>query len=296
MKLAYDTFEQLEFGDGCYINLTLAKNNELSNPHWHREAEIIMPIEGSYQVNVNGIEYSPNAYDLLFISPGELHGILIPSEGCHMVLQFSYSLINNLKDFNLLISILQSIKLITREADPDIHQEILNLMLDIKKEHAEGNEFLNALMYADLLRIYVLIARKYSKISVRFPKMPQTKQQEYMLKFTTIFTYINNNYTEDISQESIAKLAGFSKFHFSRLFKQWTNMSLNEYINLKRIAEAEVLLLNQNLSITEVSLQSGFNCLSSFNRAFKLSKNCNPTEFKKLYCFHYSNNDSPKTK
>jgi AraC-like DNA-binding protein len=218
--------------------------------------------------------------------------MLIPSEGCHMVLQFNYSLINNIKDFNLFISILQSIKLITRESDPDIHPEILNLMLDIKDEHSDGNKFLNAVLYADLLRIYVLIARKYSKISDCFPKMPQTKHQEYLLKFATIFAYINNNYTEDISQESIAKLAGFSKFHFSRLFKQWTNMSLNEYINLKRIAEAEVLLLNQNLSITEVSLQSGFNSLSTFNRAFKMSKNCNPTEFKKLYSSHISTNGS----
>lgn len=54
MKLTSDSFEHLEFGDGCYINVSLSENTEMFSPHWHTEAEIIMPTEGSYLVNING--------------------------------------------------------------------------------------------------------------------------------------------------------------------------------------------------------------------------------------------------
>ncbi|WMJ87255.1 AraC family transcriptional regulator [Anaerocolumna sp. MB42-C2] len=283
MILTNASFENLEFEDGCYINVSLAENTEAFPSHWHKETEIILPLEGNYLVHINGVPYHLGASGILFISPGELHEMPKPMEGSHMILQFNFSLINNLKDFNFFSSIFQTIKLITKDNDPDIHKEILYLMLEIREEYISGTDFKNAIMYSKLLQIYVLIARKYTKMSNHFPDITTNKHQEYMAKFTQIFSYINDHYTEDLTLESIAQMAGFSKFHFSRLFKQLTNMSINDYVNLKRITEAEVLLLNPNLSITEVSMQAGFNCLSTFNRAFKEAKKCTPTEFKKLY-------------
>lgn len=286
MKLTNDACEQLTFDDGCYINVSIGNNSEIFHPHWHTEVEIIFPMEGKYFVKVNNTPYPLNKNDILFISPGELHEMTTPLEGSRMVLQFNFSLINNLKDFNFFSSIFQSIKVITSDTDPDIHDEILELMFAIRDEYDVENDFKNAIMYSKLLQIYVLIARKYTKMSNHFPDIAHNKHQEYIAKFTQIFTYINENYAEDITLELIADRAGFSKFHFSRLFKQLTNMSLNDYVNSRRISEAEVLLLNPNLSITEVSLQSGFNCLSTFNRVFKLAKGCSPTEFINLYNSH----------
>ena len=288
MNLPRSTYEQLNFGDGSYINISTADNTDVFHAHWHTEAEIILILEGSYLVTINGIPYHLHAKDILFIAPGELHEMTEQSEGSHMVMQYNYSLINNLNDFRLYIAILQSVKYISAETAPDIHSEIFELLLQIKDEHASKADFGNALTYSCLLRIYVLLARKYTKLTSRFPDITLNKNQEYILKFSQIFTYINNNYTEDIGLEEISSLAGFSKFHFSRLFKQFTNMSLNDYINHKRISEAEVLLTNPNLSITEVSLQSGFNCLSTFNRVFKSVKDCTPSEFKELYNSHHS--------
>lgn len=286
MELYNGSYENLEFEEGCYINISLAKNEETFPLHWHTAAEIIMPTEGTYSVNVNGIPFYLQTNDILFVSIGELHEMTRPSKGSRMILQFDFSLINNLKDFNSSISILQSIKLISKDTDPDIHNQIIALMADIRNEHASKNEFKNAIMYSKLLQIYVLIARKYMNMSNIFPDITLSKQQEYIAKFTQIFSYINNNFTDDLTLDTLADHAGFSKFHFSRLFKQFTNKTLYDYINQKRISEAEMLLINPNLSITEVSLQSGFNSLSTFNRVFKSYKNCTPTEFKNLYNSH----------
>ncbi|MDF2542995.1 MAG: hypothetical protein K0S47_2713 [Herbinix sp.] len=285
MKITDNAFEQLEFGDG-YINVSIGKNIEVYPSHWHTEAEIIIPLEGSYSVKINNHLYHLKTNDILFITPGELHEMATPSDGLRMVLQFNFSLIHNLKDFNLFNSFFQSIKVITSLKDSDTHEKMLYLLMDIKKEYEANNSFKNAAIYSKLLQIYVIIARKYTKLSNKFPDTTINKHQEYLAKFTQVFSYINNNFTEHITLEEIADRAGFSKFHFSRLFQQLTNMSLNEYINVKRIAEAEVLLLNPNLTITDVSIQSGFRSISTFNRAFRLAKKCSPSEFKTLYNAH----------
>ena len=97
-----------------------------------------------------------------------------------------------------------------------------------------------------------------------------------------VCNYITDHCTENVTVEQLADLAGFSKFHFARLFKQFSNMSCYEYLTQKRIAHAEKLLIEPNLSITEVAMRSGFNSLSTFNRIFKAAKNCTPSEYKNL--------------
>ena len=104
-----------------------------------------------------------------------------------------------------------------------------------------------------------------------------------MEKFMYICEYISEHCTEDLSLDDVANLAGFSKYHFSRLFKQFTNVSFYKYLNQKRIALAEKQLSDINNSITDVAINSGFSSMSSFIRMFKQIKNCTPTEFRNLH-------------
>lgn len=78
-------------------------------------------------------------------------------------------------------------------------------------------------------------------------------------------------------------LSSFSKFYFSRLFKQFTNVSFYKYVNQKRIEKAAKMLTEPNISITNVALSCGFESLSSFIRMFKIVKGCTPTEFRNMY-------------
>jgi AraC-like DNA-binding protein len=98
-----------------------------------------------------------------------------------------------------------------------------------------------------------------------------------------ICDYISDHCTEPLTLDMAADLSGFSKYHFTRLFKQFTNVSFYKYLNLKRIAKAEQLLINPDLSITDVALSSGFSSLSAFIRMFKIIKGCTPSEFRSIY-------------
>ena len=106
--------------------------------------------------------------------------------------------------------------------------------------------------------------------------------KEYVAKFSNLLEYIDTHYTEDLTLEDMADVIGFSKYHFSRLFKQYTNYTFCDYLKHRRIQAAEILLEKPEYSITEVALQAGFPSISTFNRIFKEYKNCTPTEYRNM--------------
>ncbi len=71
------------------------------------------------------------------------------------------------------------------------------------------------------------------------------KQQEYIEAVLSVCRYINVHYMENLSLEEVAAVSGFSKFHFTRIFKQYMNMTFYEYLNSKRVKRAEELLYDK---------------------------------------------------
>lgn len=84
------------------------------------------------------------------------------------------------------------------------------------------------------------------------------EEKEYMENIMSACNYINQHYNEQLSLENIAEISGFSKFHFTRIFKQCMGMTFYEYLNQKRISKAEELLSTTSQSITEIAMNSGF--------------------------------------
>lgn len=286
MNLMNGAFEQLVFDQESYINISISNNEETFPLHWHPACEIIMPIEGTCTVTVNNHLFMLKTFDILFIAIGELHEMPAPTSGKRLIIQFDFSLISSLKDFSASISRLRSVRLIENSQPSDLYSRICQLMLDIKKEHESNHNFKDAYIYSNLLRIYTFIARMNFDMLHHFPDITPNKQHEYLMKFTQATNYIHQHYSEDLTLEKIASSANFSKYHFSRLFNQFTGKTLTNYINEHRISVAELLLLNSSTTITEVALESGFSSLSTFNRIFKSIKCCTPSEFKKLYNSH----------
>ena len=132
------------------------------------------------------------------------------------------------------------------------------------------------------LQMLVMVARYYTASPDRFAGIKPNKQQEYTEKFLSICNYLNEHCTEDLTLEEVADMAGFSKYHFSRLFKEFAGMPFYKYLNTRRIAYSEKLLLDPEINVTEVAIRSGFNSISAFMRMFKIVRNCTPTQFRNL--------------
>ena len=95
--------------------------------------------------------------------------------------------------------------------------------------------------------------------------------------------YITANYTHDVSLKDMAGLVCMSEDSFSRFFKNKTGRTPNRYLIDYRLGIAARLLLDTQLSVAEIGYSCGFNTLSHFNRLFRESKGCTPSEFRERF-------------
>lgn len=265
-------------------NLRLYDNSKVENypEHWHTPLEIIMPIVNNYTVILGNTVKELSPSDIIFICPGVIHSLQAPPYGRRIIFQAEITMLSQVKELESVISLISPAITVTAKSSPGIHSILQKNLLAILEEYNSNNHLSEIAIYSHLLEIFVYLGRNYTENTDRFDVGNQ-KQKEYIKKFINICNYINEHYTEDLSLDAIASMAGFSKYHFSRLFKQFTNVTFYQYLTQKRIAHAEQLLVNPDISITEVALHSGFSNLSAFIRMFKLIKLCTPTEFRKMY-------------
>ncbi|MFL5800929.1 MAG: helix-turn-helix domain-containing protein [Roseiflexaceae bacterium] len=75
-------------------------------------------------------------------------------------------------------------------------------------------------------------------------------------------------YDHPLDLEQIAGTAGFSRYHFIRLFRQAFDQTPHQYLTRRRIEQAKLLLAAGELSVTEVCFEVGFQSLGSFSTLF----------------------------
>jgi len=265
-------------------SILLYKNVEYEEypKHWHTSTEIIMVVENDYQVICNGKLYSLDVGDILIIAPGVVHTIP-EKKGTRYILLANFSNCITLKAFDSILSLIQPTIIVSEKNYPSIYRQCQDLILNSTAEYFGNEQFKEVAVYNQLINLLLLVGREYTKQSGIFTDAPVANQQEYMQKFMTLCDYINNNCTESLSVDDAANMVGFSKFHFSRLFKKFTGTTFYSYVNERRIAHATLLLLDSEKSITEVAIGSGFNSISSFIRIFKINRGCTPTEFRNMH-------------
>lgn len=90
-------------------------------------------------------------------------------------------------------------------------------------------------------------------------------------------------YAEPLDVESLAAVAGLSKYHFLRLFRATYGLTPGEYVSQRRIERAQDLLRATGLSVTEVCFAVGFSSLGSFSSRFKTIVGETPSQFQARY-------------
>ncbi|MDM5285975.1 AraC family transcriptional regulator [Peribacillus castrilensis] len=94
--------------------------------------------------------------------------------------------------------------------------------------------------------------------------------------------YIENSLQAELSLENIARFAGFSKFHYHRIFHKEVGVTVSEYIRYRRIANAANMLLYTDEKIIDIALYYRFETQESFTRSFKKYYDLPPGQYRKL--------------
>ena len=249
--------------------------------HWHDALEVIVPVKNGYTVILDDKTYTLHAGDIFLVPQRHIHSIKAPAEGVRITYLFNMEKITGIKTLFYIEPLLMNPLLISEKSHSSIYEESHELFLKMCNAYFDFGELRELIILSLLFRFFILLGTENLEKVQQNIQQTEGKQGKYYNTFEYVFEYINTHFREELPLEKVASVACFSKYHFSRLFKQYTGMNYYEFLTQKRINEAITMLSNTNYSITDIALETGFENLTSFNRSFKKLKGCSPREFKK---------------
>ena len=91
--------------------------------------------------------------------------------------------------------------------------------------------------------------------------------------------FINANYSQALTLESMAEKYSVNADYFSKIFKKATGVGFSKYLNATRISVAQELLATTTMSATDVALECGFNDSNYFIQVFKKTHGLTPKKY-----------------
>lgn len=278
-----DDQEIIKFQNDSNIRVWYNEQTQGFAMHWHSALEIIMPIENYYDIITPMSNYHVLPGEVIIIPPGTMHQLLAPSMGKRFIFLLEITDILKCKGFSCIQSVLNECLYITPCTHSQIYDTFYQLLLQMRNEYFSHNEYRELTIYAQLIQLFVLLSKNQLSINNAAHHLQVTKSHENLQSLNAVLDYISIHYMENLTLDEVASYSGFSKFHFTKLFKQYTGSTFYEHLSFIRLKSAECLLINPELPITEIALRSGFSTLCTFNRTFKQHHNCTPTAYRKLY-------------
>ena len=92
---------------------------------------------------------------------------------------------------------------------------------------------------------------------------------------------IESSSDEPMTLSKVLSHVHVSRFHFCKIFKKTTGMTLTEYINQVRLAKAKKQLLDPSLRVAEIVFSSGFGSIAQFNNLFRRHMGMSPSEYRR---------------
>jgi YesN/AraC family two-component response regulator len=109
----------------------------------------------------------------------------------------------------------------------------------------------------------------------------ETIHSEKYRKINEIAEYITHNYQHNISLADIAQKFYISKSYLSRIYKEVTGFTVNEYINVIRTKKAQQMLESTEYSITQIAELIGYDSITYFEKVFKKYIELSPLKYRK---------------
>ena len=241
--------------------------------HTHAFWEICFLIRGSFINNINGDKIKLSANDFCFIRPKDVHYYSNPSKDIdyrdiyltceemkYICDKFSSGFYDELEKGKFPIIYKMDLVHLT-----SIEKSISNFDFLDKKEEKYDEIFFNIVN-----RIFSIYLE--SKMDI----LSSVSKPQY---FSNILEFIDDNPMEIDTAKVVEKL-GYSYAHANRLFIKYTKMSLSKYLSLVKMRCAADMLLNQEITIVQISEMLGYSKQSSFNKAFKKVYNISPSKWR----------------
>jgi AraC-like DNA-binding protein len=254
----------------------------MSSNHYHDHYEIYYQLTGERYYFIKDRTYYVKKGDIVIININDLHktGFAGASVYERFLINFKEDYLKDILKSNIDINPLQifskDINVYSLNfSDQSFVEQLLSKMVDEDKNCAEGYQFYIKLY---LLELLVFLSRLSIKVQHRYLEFPSALHK----KISGIAKYINENYSSKLTLHDLSDTFHVSPFYLSRTFKEVTGFTFTEYLNTTRIKEAQRLLVEGGLNITQISEKVGFDSPTHFGRVFKGITQLSPLKYRKI--------------
>lgn len=231
--------------------------------HLHRDFELILMLEGAMMLFVQGRQEEIHAGQIALILSNQPHFIATPHHSRCIVVNFSAGYVGSF------VHVLSG-----KEGERsvfDVSAPLFHYLADAFKD----------VSYPATLAPLRLKATCYAVCDAFLSNVPLRKaQQADNDVLHLLLLYVEEHFQEDINMQTAAQAIGYGANYLSRYFHQFVNINFRQYVNQCRIDYACELLNQKDLSLARIALDSGFQTVRSFNRAFKKCTGTTPSGYR----------------
>ena len=216
--------------------------------HFHKSFELIYILDGELSLSVNGDTTVMHKGEFALVLPNEIHSFSTPESSLVWVGVFSEDFV---KEFAKKIKGKRGKSLCFKCSDTEL-------------------EFLRSTLFSgekqDILSLkaclYIVCSRYLKEITLISFSNKNSDLAHRIIDFT------EKNFRENISLADVAEALGYEYHYFSRCFKRLFNMNFKTFLNHYKFNYAKELMLNTDMSLSEIAMESGFGSLRNFNRIY----------------------------
>ncbi len=251
--------------------------------HSHNSFEIDLYVYAKLNIFVKDNNYAIRDHDLLWIDDHTIHKVVYPPSEryARYVLNFSESFLQPALAAFGWGGLLEEIK-----ASPARHlhlhsreyHELLTLFEDLLVffEKAQEEPRYESAAAALLLALLVRLLQLFQK--ARGAELSQTG-----LQVQKIIRYLDENTGRGVTMDELERVFYLNKYYISHAFREVTGLSVGEYLQHRRILEAQTMLTKTDKPILAVALDCGFNTLQNFYKTFKKVSGMTPLHYRNTY-------------
>lgn len=252
--------------------------------HYHDYIELLYPVKGDYEVNLNGTVHQMPEGSVFIVNAGEQHATFAKTGDrslfCIKFLpQVLYSSEQTVTEMEQTIPFvfenLGSKRCflkdeLTDTGIPEVFHEII-------KENTEQRFGYELAIRSGVLKVFSWIIRFWHEHGAG-DTAEKTKGLELIAR---VKEYVEQNLA-DVTLSEVARVCGLSYSYLSRTFKRVAQMSFSDYVNFARVNASMKLLATTDRNITDIALTCGFSSTSYYIYTFKKLKNISPNGFRKM--------------
>ncbi len=253
-------------------------NHNLEEPHILDFNLIMIVVEGEGSHNIDFKEYKYKKGSIFFVKRNQVHSFKInPDLDCYL-LEFTDTFLNRLVK-NSVYDIFDYMRYpVHMNLDLNSFNDILiNINIINSQLKTNDDEFKEPILQSLLQSLLLQLKRKRKKQTLNL----KDKDQIIYQKFLNI---VHNSHKYSMKVDNYSRELNISARTLTNLLNKYTGKSTKTYLNEFLLFEIKRYLLDESLSIQEISNILDFDEATNLIKFFKKLENKTPSEFKKDYC------------